>query len=245
MSPYSPNQFFGLYFFAAFYSKTALCFLNSIFSEFTNVQLISNTLGLSLSDIKKDKTRQNKINIFFANLWGREIEKLCREQFKNHNRCWLRSSLCHNCVAWKTGSILEKNQFFRIAVHSSRTRSGMSEAGVRAPFPKKILAPHLQLTPSSRFLAPRLQLAPPGFPDFPTSMYYDNQYEGVCKPLSSFPTAYEKCMSKMGLLSFAPKHVRRFDSIFSKIFQIIYQIWSSKVVLDIRPVMVSILSKLL
>ena len=45
--------------------------------------------------------RQNKINIFFANLWGREIEKLCREQFKNHNRCWLRSSLCHNCVAWK------------------------------------------------------------------------------------------------------------------------------------------------
>ena len=130
----------------------------------------------------------------------------------------------------------------------STSVTGMSEAdqgvegGGATP---QILAPHLQLTPSSRFLAPRLQLAPPGFPDFPTSMYYDNQYEGVCKPLSSFPTAYEKCMSKMGLLCFAPKHVRRFDSIFSQIFQIIYQIWSSKVVLDIRPVMVSILSKLL
>ena len=51
------------------------------------------------------------------------------------------------------------------------------------------------------------------YSDIPTSLCYDNQYERVCKPLSSFPTAYEKCMSKMGLLSFAPKHIGRFDSL--------------------------------
>ena len=111
------------------------------------------------------------------------------------------------------------------------------------------LPPPIWILALHRFLAPRSQLAPPP-PDFqifrhPCVMITNTSVYANLFPLSSC----EKYMPKMGLLSFVPKHIGRFESTFCQVFRIIY-IWSSlsrcpKVVLVIGSVMVSILSKLL